>query len=99
MKRKFVCIAAMLIVALSLFVSCENKTSVNETFTLTFDSDGGEAISPLSVTSGKIVSEPKTPTKEGLLSKVGLPHAFCVWRRPYMLLRTVTRHRQKATPD
>ena len=83
MKRKFVCIAAMLIVALSLFVSCENKTSVNETFTLTFDSDGGEAISPLSVTSGKIVSEPKTSTKEGLLSKVGLPRKT---KRIYLIL-------------
>ena len=69
MNRKFVCIAAMLIVALLLFVSCENKTSVNETFTVTFDSDGGEAISPLSVTSGKIESESKTPTKEGYTFK------------------------------
>ena len=35
----FVCIALLL--AMTLVVSCENKTPVVEKFTVTFDTDGG----------------------------------------------------------
>lgn len=69
MKRKLIIICATLIMALALFMSCENKTPVVETFTVTFDTDGGGTINPVTVNSGKTISKPKVPTKEGYVFK------------------------------
>ena len=63
----FVCIALLL--AMTLVVSCENKTPVVEKFTVTFDTDGGGQVEAQSVEKGNTAVEPKDPVKNGYVFK------------------------------
>ena len=41
------------------------KVGVTDTYTVTFDTDGGSAIEAQTVASGAVVTPPTVPTKEG----------------------------------
>ena len=76
MKKRI--LALVLIVALStalfaVFTGCGNKDSASEsgstakqTYTVTFNSDGGTAVASATVTDGEKVSKPTNPTKNSL---------------------------------
>ena len=57
----FVCIALLL--AMTLVVSCENKTPTAEKFTVTFDPNGGGEEFTVEVERGKAVAKPNDPTR------------------------------------
>ena len=62
MKKTIVCLLAILLIL--AFVSCDSSVPKN-IYTVTFDTDGGSAVSPVEVTEGDKVTKPDDPTKEG----------------------------------
>ena len=58
MKKRFLVFLLTIITVFTL-TSCSKK------FTVTFDTDGGSAVSAVEVKKGKTVAKPADPTKEG----------------------------------
>ena len=62
---------AMAAVLLTLFVGCTKEEVDNNTFKVTFNSNGGNIVKPQIVTKGEKAKEPATPTKKN--------HIFAGW--------------------
>lgn len=70
MRMRFLKTIGYLFIVISLFISCENSTTiytpVEPTYcTVIFDSNGGTEIASQKVEKGKTVSKPTNPIKEG----------------------------------
>lgn len=63
-KPVFVFLALLLLFA---FTSCDSSTPEVETCTVTFDSDGGSAVSSVTVNAGDSITAPQNPTRRGYL--------------------------------
>ena len=70
-KKRILFVLAILTMALVLscaFVACtkaETQDAQKKEFTITFDTQGGSEITPITIRSGESLTLPKTPTKEG----------------------------------
>lgn len=71
MKKRLLAIVALLVLATLAFTACDDPTPTPTNYTVTFDSNGGTEVAPLTVEEGKTATEPEAPTKEG--------HNFCGW--------------------
>lgn len=63
-KSVFVFLALLMLFA---FTSCDSSTPEVETYTVTFDSDGGSAVSSVTVNAGDSITAPQDPTRRGYL--------------------------------
>lgn len=61
MKKTLIALM-MALVAMLLFVSCDNKTKEPKTYTVTFDSNGGSDVPSQTVTEGDKAVKPENPT-------------------------------------
>lgn len=65
-KMTFLCCLSALCACTALFgTACNSKTSSNAVFTVTFDSQGGSAVSAQEVKCGEHATKPADPTKSG----------------------------------
>ena len=70
MRMRFLKTIGYLFIVISLFISCENSTTIEPTpepvyYTVTFNSDGGSSVESQRIEKGKTVLKPTNPIKEG----------------------------------
>ena len=70
-KKRILLVLAILTMAILLscaFVACTNaetQDAQKKEITISFDTQGGSEITPITIRSGESLTLPKTPTKEG----------------------------------
>lgn len=69
MKKTWIILSILLVAAISVFVIFKMQ---NKTYTVTFDTQGGNLISSVEVKKNEVVARPNNPTKEG--------YTFLEWR-------------------
>lgn len=75
MKRHLLIILViiMLILCVAMFAECDmfkgsqNPDDEKISFTITFDTQGGSSIAPITIGEGEALTLPQTPTKEGYI--------------------------------
>jgi uncharacterized repeat protein (TIGR02543 family) len=60
-----VIVGIIAVFVIAMMVACEEPIANNESFTITFNSNGGSKVSPINVDYGDIIPKPEDPIKNG----------------------------------
>ena len=97
-KKRLLFVLAILTMAILLscaFVACnkaETQDAQKKEFTITFDTQGGSEITPITIRSGESLTLPKTPTKEGYVFDGWYLDSNCIeeYEDSYVVSKNIT---------